>query len=75
MVADPETEGISAAASFTLTVNGTSYTVTPAAQSLSSLVDAINAIAGADVQATIVNVGIQHRAGLPSGDCGYEIPG
>ncbi len=55
-VTDPNTGNISSASSFTLTVNGTGYTITPSGSSLNDLASAINS-AGAGVQATIVNVG------------------
>jgi flagellar hook-associated protein 2 len=55
-VTDPETENISSASSFTLTVDGEEFTIAPAGTSLSDLADAINS-SGAAVEATIVNVG------------------
>lgn len=55
-VTDPATENISAASSFTLTVDGVETQITPASNTLSALVEAIND-AGADVQASIVNIG------------------
>lgn len=55
-VTDPTTDNISSSSSFTLKVNGTPFTISPAADTLSSLATAINS-AGAGVQATIVNVG------------------
>ncbi|MBI4877592.1 MAG: flagellar filament capping protein FliD [Acidobacteria bacterium] len=55
-VSSPATQNISSAASFTLTVDAATTTITPASNSLSSLVTAINA-AGAGVKATLVNVG------------------
>lgn len=55
-VADPSSGNISTSSSFTMTVNGTNYTLSPSANNLNSLVAAINA-SGAPVQATIVNVG------------------
>jgi flagellar hook-associated protein 2 len=55
-VADPSSENISTASSFTLTVNGIAKTITPSGNSLQSLVSAINS-SGDGVQATIVNVG------------------
>jgi len=55
-VTDPFTQSISTATSFTLTVGGTPVTVTPAANTLSALADAINS-SGANVAATIVNLG------------------
>lgn len=55
-VSDPTSSSISTSSSFTLSVNGTSYTLNPASNTLNSLVSSINA-SGANVQATIVNVG------------------
>jgi flagellar hook-associated protein 2 len=56
VVTDPSTQSISTATSFTLTVDNTPVTITPAANTLSSLADAINS-SGANVTATIVNLG------------------
>jgi flagellar hook-associated protein 2 len=55
-VQDPSTQSISTATSYTLTVDGTPVTVTPSANTLSTLADAINS-SGANVTATIVNLG------------------
>ena len=55
-VTDPSTGNISSSPSFTLTVDGNNFTITPSGSSLDALAAAINA-AGANVQATIVNVG------------------
>jgi flagellar hook-associated protein 2 len=55
-VTDPSAQNISSSSNFTLTVDGTQYTIQPSAQTLSSLASAINS-AGAPVQATIVNIG------------------
>jgi len=55
-VTDPFTESVSAAADFTLTVDGVDYALTPASNSLFDLAAAINA-AGAGAQATVVNIG------------------
>lgn len=55
-VSDPSTGNISTSSTFKLSVNGTNYSLTPASTSLDSLVSAINA-SGANVQATVVNVG------------------
>ncbi len=55
-VTDPGTQSISSASSFTLTVDSKNYTITPSGTSLSSLVSAINS-SGANVEATVVNVG------------------
>ena len=57
MVTDPATQSLSASSTFTLTIGGVPQTITPAANNLNSLAAAINAAAGASVQATIVNVG------------------
>ncbi len=74
-VTDPSTGNISAATSFTLTVNGVDHTITPATASLSSLVTAINA-ADDGVQATIVNVGTNtspdYRLSLTSQNLGAD---
>lgn len=56
-VADPTSQGISSSATFTLNINGTLTTITPASSSLDDLAAAVNAQAGGQVQATIVNVG------------------
>ena len=56
-VNDHLTQGISAADSFTLRVNSSSYTITPSAKNLTSLAAAINAETAAGVQAVVVNVG------------------
>ncbi|MGH9646141.1 MAG: flagellar filament capping protein FliD [Bryobacteraceae bacterium] len=55
-VQDPSTQSISTSTSFTLTVDGTPVTITPTANTLSALADAINS-SGANVAATIVNLG------------------
>jgi flagellar hook-associated protein 2 len=55
-VSDPSTGNISNSSTFTLTVGGTPYSLTPASNNLDSLVTAINT-SGANVQATVVNVG------------------
>ncbi len=56
-VSAPESESISSALNFTLTINGTSFTITPAAQTLTALAEAINSTAGSSVRASIVNIG------------------
>lgn len=56
-VTDPSASSISTASSFTLTVNGATQTIKPAANTLNALAAAINADASAGVTATIVNVG------------------
>jgi flagellar hook-associated protein 2 len=55
-VTDPTTGNISTSSAYTLTVDGKTYSLTPSGSSLNSLVTAINA-SGANVQATVVNVG------------------
>lgn len=55
-VSDPGSANISAGTEFTLTVDGTPVAITPAAQTLNSLAEAIND-AAAGVRATVVNVG------------------
>ncbi len=55
-VADPTTSNIDSATSFTLSVNGTNYTISDSAGTLSGLAQAINS-SSASVQATVVNVG------------------
>lgn len=59
-VTDPSTQSISSSASFTLTANGQQYNnimPPPGANTLTSLVSAINTATQGAVQATIVNVG------------------
>ncbi|MGC8793949.1 MAG: flagellar filament capping protein FliD [Bryobacteraceae bacterium] len=55
-VTDPSSQSVSSSASFTLTVDGESKVITPAANTLAALVEAINQT-GLDVEASIVNVG------------------
>ncbi|MCC7175679.1 MAG: flagellar filament capping protein FliD [Bryobacterales bacterium] len=55
-VADPRKESISSAASFTLTVDGEEFEITPAGTSLVELAEAINS-SKAEVEATVVNIG------------------
>src|SRR5581483_8635681 len=55
-VTDPSTTNIDPSASYTLTVEGQTFTITPSTNSLDALVQAINS-SGANVQATVVNVG------------------
>lgn len=55
-VTDPSTGNIDASSSYTLTVEGQTYTITPNGSSLDALVQAVNQ-SGASVQATVVNVG------------------
>jgi len=55
-VTDPSSSSISTSASYTLSVNGTNYTVSPTSNTLNALAQAINQ-SGAAVNATIVNIG------------------
>ena len=55
-VSDPSTTSISTSASYTLTVGGSPFTITPASNTLNALAQAINS-AGAGVSATLVNIG------------------
>jgi flagellar hook-associated protein 2 len=55
-VADPAATSISTSSNYTLTVNGSTFTVTPAANTLNSLAQAINT-SGAGVSATVINLG------------------
>ena len=55
-VSDPNSTSISTSSSFTLTVNGTTTTINPDSNTLSSLAQAINA-ASAGVQASVINTG------------------
>lgn len=56
LVTDPTSQSISSSSTFTLTVNGTDTTITPADNTLEGLASAINS-SSANVQATIVNLG------------------
>ncbi len=55
-VTNPSSQNIDTSSSYTLTVNGQSFQLTDSASSLNGLAQAINA-SGANVQATVVNVG------------------
>ncbi len=55
-VTDPSGQSISQSNSFTLTVNGTTYTIQPPSQNLNALAQSINN-SGAPVQAVIINLG------------------
>lgn len=55
-VTDPNTQSISSSPAFTLTVDGSTFTVNPSANTLTSLAQAINT-SGAGVSATIINLG------------------
>ena len=74
-VADPTTANISSSSSFTLTVNGTAYTITPSGSSLDDLANAINN-ANDGVSATIVNMGSNsspdYRLALTSTELGAD---
>ncbi len=56
-VSDPTSQGISSDTTYTLSVGGVDTAITAASGSLQDLVTAINAQAGSQVQATLVNVG------------------
>jgi flagellar hook-associated protein 2 len=56
-VTDPNSQNISSAASFQLTVGTTSTTITPAGNTLQDLVNSINQNSALGVTASIVNVG------------------
>ena len=55
-VADPTATSISTSSAYTLTVNGSTFIVTPVANSLNALAQAINT-SGAGVSATVINLG------------------
>ncbi len=55
-VADPAATSISTSGTFTLSVNGSNFTVTPSTNSLNALAQAINT-SGAGVSATVINLG------------------
>ncbi len=55
-VTDPSTGNIDSSSSYTLSVEGQTYIITPTGPSLDALVQGINS-SGANVQATVVNVG------------------
>jgi flagellar hook-associated protein 2 len=55
-VADPAATSISTSGSFTLTVNGSPFTIATSTNSLNSLAQAINS-SGAGVSATVINLG------------------
>lgn len=56
VVSDPSSQSITSSNSLTLTVGGSSFTISPASNTLNALAAAINS-AGAGVSATIVNLG------------------
>jgi flagellar hook-associated protein 2 len=55
-VADPSATSISTSSTYTLTVNGSTFTVKPPTNSLNALAQAINT-SGAGVSATVINLG------------------
>jgi flagellar hook-associated protein 2 len=71
LVTDPTTQNIDSSGSFTLSLDGTTTTITPSGTSLQALAQAIND-SGAPVQATIVNLGgaagADYRLALSSSD-------
>jgi flagellar hook-associated protein 2 len=73
-ITDPSTSNISTSNSFTLTVDGTDYTITPQAQTLQALVNSINSNTALGVSASIVNVGNggspDYRLSLQANDLG-----
>jgi flagellar hook-associated protein 2 len=56
VVTDPTQTSISSASTFTLSIDNSTYQITPSANTLNALAEAINS-AGAGVTATVVNVG------------------
>lgn len=56
-ITDPDQASLTTATQFELTVGAASYTITPAANTLTALAQAINAETDAHVRATVVNVG------------------
>jgi flagellar hook-associated protein 2 len=74
-VTDPTSQSISSSGSFTLSVNGTNTTITPAANTLDDLAQAINS-AHAGVSAVIVNLGSSsspdYRLSLQSTELGGD---
>jgi flagellar hook-associated protein 2 len=56
-VTNPSTQGITASSTVTLSVGGVDTTITPASSDLQDLASAINAQAGSQVQASVVNIG------------------
>jgi flagellar hook-associated protein 2 len=56
-VADPSSQSITSDSSLTLTVNGNATTITPSADNLDALVDALNSQSDGAVQASIINLG------------------
>ena len=72
-VTDPSSGSISSSSTFTLTVNGVDYTITPSDDNLNALAAAINS-SGAGVEANVVNVGgssgADYRLSIVSGSVG-----
>jgi flagellar hook-associated protein 2 len=56
-VTNPSIQGITASSTLTLSVGGVDTTITPASSDLQDLASAINAQAGSQVQASVVNIG------------------
>jgi len=75
VVTDPDSTSISSSSSFTLSVGGTNYTISPTSNTLNALAQAINS-AGAGVSATVVNIGPptspDYRLSLQSTSLGDE---
>jgi len=75
VVADPSSASLSSSSNFTLTVGTSNFTITPSANTLNALAQAINS-AGAGVNATILNVGSpsspSYRLSLQSTTLGNE---
>jgi len=77
-VTDPTTQNISTSTSYTLMANGQSYTIEPPpdANTLTSLVSAINTTTEGAVQATIINIGTtaqpQYELSLQSSEYGSD---
>lgn len=55
-VADPAATSISTSSSYTLTVNGSTFTISPLTNTLNALAQAVNT-SGAGVSATVINLG------------------
>jgi len=60
-VTDPTTQNINSSVSFSLTVNNTTYNLTPSGANLNALAASINQ-SGAPVQATVINIGTPAQA-------------
>jgi flagellar hook-associated protein 2 len=57
VVTNPSSTSISTSGSYTLTIDGTPFTITPSSNTLSALAEAINNKDGVDADATIINTG------------------